>query len=184
MTDNLHLAFSGITETRTGSMPAKDWSQYRGRRIRLDRSLYAIPFQIIAITIGTQHRRAVFDQASLVEDCIQELRSATSARDIHVLVYCFMPDHLHLLLQPRTDTDLIEFVQRYKSWTTRLAWEHGKEGKVWQPRFYDHILREDDDPMRHMRYIAENPVRAQLVKTWNEYRFLGSFVYDLNTFDW
>jgi putative transposase len=95
-----------------------------------------------------------------------------------------MPDHLHLLLQPEMETDIIEFVQRYKSWTTRLAWKHGVTGKLWQPRFYDHILRENVDPLRHIRYIAENPIRANLVETWNEYPYVGSTVFDLNEFDW
>ena len=54
-------------------------------------------------------------------------------------------------------------------------------GVKWQKDFYDHILREEDELMKHLRYIAENPVRRGLVAEWNEYPFTGSEVFDLQT---
>lgn len=95
-----------------------------------------------------------------------------------------MPDHIHLLLQPEIESDLVKFIQHYKSWTTRQAWKHGIQGKLWQRSFYDHILRNGDDLERHLRYIIENPVRAGIVDDWREFPYSGSLVYDLEEMDW
>ena len=155
------------------------------KRIRLERRLYEIPYQLITITITCRNRMRCFDHPDFTSSCRDSLEFASHQHKIDVLIYCFMPDHLHLLVQPASaGTNVIDFVQRFKSFTGRLAWNHGFQGKIWQPSFYDHILREHEDPMKHIRYIVENPVRAGIVDYWNEYPHTGSLVFDLDEFDW
>ena len=52
-------------------------------------------------------------------------------------------------------------------------------GVRWQKDFFDRVLRDDDELVRQLRYVAENPVRRGLVRDWREYAFTGSDVYDL-----
>lgn len=154
------------------------------KRIRLERGLYEVPEQPISLTIACRNRHRYFESDALVEACRDSLQAVSEQHDVGVLAYCFMPDHLHLLVQPRSRSNVISFVQRYKSWTSRLAWQQDIHGKIWQPRFYDHILRESDDPMKQIRYIVENPVRAGLVGIWSDYPWVGSLEYDLTEFEW
>jgi len=49
----------------------------------------------------------------------------------------------------------------------------------WQKDFFDHVLRDDDELERQLRYVAENPVRRGLLADWREYGFTGSDVFDL-----
>ena len=51
----------------------------------------------------------------------------------------------------------------------------------WQKDFFDHVLRDDDDLDRRLRYIAENLARRGIVADWREYGFTGSDAYDLGT---
>jgi len=51
----------------------------------------------------------------------------------------------------------------------------------WQKDFFDHVLRDDDELERQLRYVAGNPVRRGLAEGWHEYPFTGSDVYDLGT---
>jgi hypothetical protein len=44
------------------------------------------------------------------------------------------------------------------------------KGKVWQDESFDHVLRSDESLAAKMAYVAENPVRAGLVKASAEYR--------------
>jgi len=47
-------------------------------------------------------------------------------------------------------------------------------------RFYDHILRKDEDIPKQINYILQNPVRKGLVKNWKDYPYKGSTLYNLN----
>ena len=44
-----------------------------------------------------------------------------------------------------------------------------KLGRIWQPEYFDRILRSDEDVMKKADYIAENPVRAGLVDRADQY---------------
>lgn len=70
-------------------------------------------------------------------------------------------DHLHLPLAPtRNGTTVSQFMNAFKSKSTRICWNHGIHGKVWQGRFYDHILRKSEDIKTVAEYILHNPVRT------------------------
>jgi hypothetical protein len=88
-----------------------------------------------------------------------------------------MPDHLHLLINPSQETSIVDFVRDFKGRSTRLAWQHGHRGKIWQARFYDHFLRKDEDIETVVHYILNNPVRAEIVSDWRAYPFCGSRWY-------
>jgi REP element-mobilizing transposase RayT len=47
-----------------------------------------------------------------------------------------------------------------------------RHGPVWQEEFFDHVLRSNDNLTEKADYICQNPVRAGLVKTESEYRWL------------
>ncbi len=96
-----------------------------------------------------------------------------------VPVYCFMPDHLHMIVTGRQrDSDTYAAVVRYKQKTGYWMAQNAKEAR-WQKDFYDHIIRVETQLRRHVRYILENPVRKGLVSTWQEYPFSGAIGCDL-----
>ena len=91
-----------------------------------------------------------------------------------IYVYCLMPDHLHLLISPlESGVNISKFVGSFKSKTTRIAWEYGLRGKVWQGRFYDHIIRKTESLQKAGEYILNNPVRKGLVAKLEDYPFSG-----------
>ncbi|MCU0293704.1 MAG: transposase, partial [Thermoanaerobaculaceae bacterium] len=101
----------------------------------------------------------------------------TQSLDGHarVLVACFMPDHVHLLLQlDGQGRPLSEYVRTLKrAWTIRLA--HPGEAPFWQRTFYDHWMRHDET-LEYARYIVANPERKGLVARWQDYPFLRIFI--------
>ena len=100
--------------------------------------------------------------------------------EFKIWVYCFMPDHLHLLIEGEADhSDMKRFISSYKQHTS--FYHKKKTGmKLWQTNFYEHILRKEEDTMAVVRYILENPVRKGLVDNFNNYPFSGSFVFDIS----
>ncbi len=150
------------------------------KRIRLERSLYGSPIPN-SLTICTRNRYPAFTARALAEGCVGLLRRLADATETRVYAFCFMPDHVHLLLGAGKK-DLPAFIGEWKGLTTRLGWQHGLKGQWWQRSFYDHFLRTDEDLEDCARYILNNPVRRGLVSTWKEYPFCGSWVFD--TADW
>ncbi|TVR75607.1 MAG: transposase [Sphaerobacteraceae bacterium] len=150
----------------------------RRKNIRLSRSHYAAPGRIIHLTISTHDRRSVFTDSTFTEQCLDVLNRTTESNSFEVMAYCFMPDHLHLLLENSSGEELGALVRRFKSWTTRIAWEHGWHGKLWQRSYYDHVLRENEDVNRFIRYILGNPVQHGIVETWTDYPWAGSLVFE------
>lgn len=150
------------------------------KRIRLDPSLYTEPGVVALITIAARDRESVFRNHCLAQSCIEALSQQADYNEIAVLAYCFMPDHAHLLLRVDGATGIIAFIHALKIRTTRHAWDHDLTGSLWQQSFYDHLVREHEDPGKYIRYILENPIRGGLVDQWRAYPFSGSFTY---TFD-
>jgi putative transposase len=99
---------------------------------------------------------------------------------VAILAYCFMPDHFHSVVRLDGPSNLIDVIRLFKGRTTRIASGHNLPRKFWQSSFYDHIIRADESPEKYVRYVVENPVRAQLVETVNEFPFVGSFEYEVS----
>jgi putative transposase len=47
-----------------------------------------------------------------------------------------------------------------------------RTGPVWQDEFFDRVLRSNESLVGKVDYICENPVRAGLVKSESDYRWL------------
>jgi REP-associated tyrosine transposase len=76
-----------------------------------------------------------------------------------------MPDHVHLLLMPYEDFSLPRIMQRIKSVSAHRI----GQGVLWQREYFDRILRSDEDVQKKAEYISENPVRAGLVQSADDY---------------
>ena len=118
-------------------------------------------------------RRECFNDEALVNAVWSQFARTAEATDFDVPAYCFMPDHFHLLAEGVTsNADLRVFVAEAK----RLAAHAARpfiRGRLWQPGFYDRILRDRDDAYEIIRYIVENPARANLPEAQRTYPFVA-----------
>jgi putative DNA methylase len=115
-------------------------------------------------------------------------------RTCHLIAYCLMPNHGHVLLQlldpgpmaavaeqdevvgeqPDKLSPLASTMQSFKSYTAHEANKIlNRSGAFWQGESYDHWVRDVDELARIIAYIANNPVKAGLVKHPYEW-FWGS----------
>ena len=113
-------------------------------------------------------------QDDLNELILDTLRDEQEHQDCAVFTYCLMPDHLHFLVSPRRDgVSVLTFVNQYKGKTTNFSWRVGWQGKLWQPRYYDHIVRSDASLRAIAEYIIDNPVRRRLVDYADDWLWSG-----------
>ena len=85
-----------------------------------------------------------------------------------------MPDHAHFLVEALSDnSNGLKFIARAKQFSG-FYYKQRYQRALWQRYGYEHVLRDDEDTRAVARYIFENPVRAGLVQSAEDYRFLGS----------
>jgi len=150
------------------------------KKIRLDSSLYSNPTLISSVTIGTQRSIPIFQRIKFGQACLKTLIKHAEKFTVPIFAYCFMPDHVHLLLSASKSRSIPSFVSGFKSLCTRIGrFNFGIDESFWQKRYYDHFLRQEEDIMVVVNYILNNPVRKGLVNNWREYPLCGSLVYDL-----
>lgn len=90
---------------------------------------------------------------------------------------CFsiLSNHGHVVFKPLLETEetyyaLAAIMQSLKGYTARKANDILKRrGQFWQHESYDHVVRDEAELLRIRRYVLENPVKAGLVKHWDEW---------------
>ena len=130
--------------------------------------------RIYFVTIVTLNRRKIFLNRVIARatlDCLLQLREK---RSFNLYQYCLMPDHFHALIgSGPSGLSLSAICGAFKSLSTTAYWRWS-EGRLWQPRFFDHIIRNEQDFCETTEYIRMNPVRKGLVSHWQDWPFTGA----------
>lgn len=149
------------------------------KRIRLDAPSYGELGAICSTTMAVRDRQCVFSDPAIAGAAVGVLRTHAGKTGVPIYGYCLMPDHIHLVLGPSSNRDIITFIGQYKNLAQRAAWSAGVRGTIWQTSFWDHFLRAEEDIERVVQYVLDNPVRRGLVHDWKDYPFSGSLVFAL-----
>jgi len=132
-----------------------------------------------SITIDCYKNQKIFTKESVVSKCLGYLKDVMNEYHLSVYVYCFMPSHMHLLLVGKSDiADMRKAMKIFKQ-KTGYYFKQEYQKNLWQSSYYDHVLRKNEDIEKVVQYILNNPVRSGLVKKFWEYKFSGSFVFDI-----
>jgi putative transposase len=111
-------------------------------------------------------RKIVFRQGFDYIAFMELLAEGVRRFDVSVFGYCLMPNHFHLLIEPRSEGALSAFMQsvtgRYAC-TLRQQTRTVGHGHVFQRRFWNAAIYDDLWFVAVLRYIEANPLRAALV---------------------
>ena len=103
------------------------------------------------------------------------LRTSAEKHNVHVVAYCFMPDHLHLLLEGTGESFIPDFVHDFKQ-KTGFMYQRAHSRTLWQKSYHDRVLRKEESLHDAARYIVANPVRKGLAARPEQYPYSGSFI--------
>ena len=129
-----------------------------------------------SVTVSTALRRNLFNDERAVNLCLSALAETATREEMEVLAYCFMPDHLHLLLEGKEGSNLIGFMKAFKQ-TSAYRCRQAFHQHLWQKGYYDHVLRKEEDVRSVAEYIFHNPLRAGLVGSPHEYPYSGGSLF-------
>jgi putative transposase len=134
-------------------------------------------------TVVTHERRPILTEP-YARSCLREAIAAVRQKRPFAVVACaLMPDHLHTVWAlARGDADYpLRWAQIKEAFTRRYLAAGGDEGSrsasrthrreraVWQRRYWEHTIRDEDDLKRCVDYIHWNPVKHKLVEHVQDY---------------
>jgi len=74
-----------------------------------------------------------------------------------------MPNHVHVVVRPNPDHELMRIVHSWKSFSaSRANILLGRRGAFWQPEYYDHLIRDEVELFHAIEYALNNPLAASL----------------------
>jgi len=142
----------------------------KDRPHRLDLIYVSQPLYFVTFT--TRDRRAI---PSLDDTQLALQRYACCGMDkfnVALGRYVIMPDHVHLFVRGGRNFALSPWIGGLK----RAMSVALKSPGLWQPGFFDHILRSDESYAEKWNYVRDNPVRAGLVKAADDWLYQGEIV--------
>ena len=92
------------------------------------------------------------------------LREMSRRFEVDVHAYVLMPNHFHLLLTPKTEQGVPQFMQAVgRSYVRYFSNRHGRSGTLWEGRYRGTVLQAEPWLLPTMVSMDLNPVRAGLV---------------------
>jgi putative transposase len=140
-------------------------------------------------TLVTEHRRPLFREAAAVALFLQAVEKIGARHPFELDAYVVLPDHLHaiwtlpdgdfnfstrwrLIKEGFTRAYIKEYGAPFQSEGRRAKGEQG----IWQRRFWEHAIRDENDFAKHLDYIHINPVHhglAASARDWPHSSFLA-----------
>ena len=129
------------------------------------------------LTICTDNRAEFFKESEVVDAIVEQFLRTSREERIAIIVYCVMPDHIHLLADGESeDADLTRFVKLAKQ-RAGYAFKQKYRKTLWQKGYYEHVLRDEERTEEIALYIIANPVRKRIVQNPMDYPHWGSGIY-------
>jgi REP-associated tyrosine transposase len=168
----------------------------RYRRARVEGGTYFF-------TVVTFNRIKIFNRFENIELLRQAFRKTIKRHPFKIDAFVLLPDHLHCIWTlPQGDADFStrwRLIKSYFSRQVRVGWVEERnptkttsstsrlrksENPIWQRRFWEHLIRNQEDLLRHVEYIHYNPVKHGLTRApvdWmysSFHRYIDKGIYD------
>ena len=123
------------------------------------------------------NRQIIFEDEEDYLTFLQTLERYKEQSGYEIYAYCLMGNHIHLLL--KVDTEPLEQIMRrlcgsYVYWYNR---KYQRVGYLFQDRFKSEVVENDRYFLTVLRYIHQNPLKAGLVNSIEEYQWSSLVEY-------
>jgi putative transposase len=160
-----------------------------------------IPGGSFFFTVVAEQRQRLLTEERVRLALRQAIQAVRRQRPFQIEGWVLLPDHLHAIWTlPAADDDYATRWRLIKRDVTRRLGgachnpavmterrRAKRQGSLWQHRYWEHWLRDDDDVRRHLDYLHFNPVKHGLVASaadwpWSSFhRYVAEGAYPV---DW
>ena len=117
------------------------------------------------------NKQSIFEDDEDKNKYLQTLDECKRLSNFKVYAYCFMDNHIHLLLKIEKE-DLNQIFKRigarYVYW---YNWKYKRSGHLFQDRFKSEVVEDESYFLTVLRYILQNPKKAGLCKNLEDYKW-------------
>lgn len=107
-------------------------------------------------TLVTHRRQPFFSDPGNAQALQSAFEHVQIRHPFVITAHVVLPDHVHFLMQlPETEDDFSTRIRLVKHFVTRKS----SSRPFWQNRFWEHLIRDEDDFRNHLDYIHINPVK-------------------------
>ena len=121
----------------------------------------------------------------LLRECVEKEKVR---RPFKVIAWVILPEHMHWLWKlPENDCDFATRWRRIKTdfclgipkteCLSKVRVERSERG-VWQRRYWEHLIRDEQDLLAHIEYIHRNPVKHGYVENTSDWPHSSFHHYD------
>ncbi|MBT4644454.1 MAG: transposase [Deltaproteobacteria bacterium] len=141
------------------------------------RRLY-VPGGIYFFTFVTAKRRHILEKH--IDLLRESFRRVMKNHSFSIEAIVILPVHLHAIWKlPTNDSnysDRLMLIKKYFSsalpgYLVSNSLKDKREKGIWQRRFWEHLIRDDQDLRRHYDYIHFNPVKHDFVKRPRDWEY-------------
>ena len=142
------------------------------------RRLYLKGYNYIFFTIVTYNRENIlFNNIELLRNAF---KYAQQKYEFEIFAIVVLDNHIHCILKISDINIYSKIIYSIKHnfsvhlpANCNISYSKNKKGEkgIWQRRFYDHVIRDDDDLYRHLDYIHFNPIKHNYVKALKDFPF-------------
>ncbi len=124
------------------------------------------------IMVRGNQKQAIFRSTDDYDAYLTKLQKYKKKFPFWLYGYCLMPNHIHLIGQPKKRKELPKFMQGLqRSYVAYFNKKYEKVGHLWQGRFKSKVVTKDIYIIDCISYIEQNPCRANLVAHLKDYPF-------------
>ena len=109
---------------------------------------------------------------------LKAYKNTKSRLKFNIIAWVVLDDHFHVVLDPfgNNPSRLMQTLKMSFASYYRKRMDMYRGG-VWQNRFWDHIIRDQDDLNRHIDYIHYNPAKHRYVIKPADWRYSSMIKY-------
>ncbi|MDD3722658.1 MAG: transposase [Lutibacter sp.] len=151
----------------------------------------------VFLTVVTSKRRPILiDNIELLK---KSINNAKRFHDFEIFGIVILPEHFHIIIKPKCINNypkIVHLIKTYfsknidinkiKNYKISPSRQKKQEKDIWQRRYWEHTIRDENDLYNHLDYIHFNPVKhnyVNAVKDW-KYSSFEKFVkrknYEIN----
>lgn len=154
-----------------------------------------IPNSYVHIVVATYNRQPILTK--YINSLRQSFKDVSLHYNFIIAAICILPDHFHLLIRPENIDEYPKIISSIKYNFSRSiifddahivssGYKNKREKGLFQRRFYEHTLMNEQEFENHVNYIHYNPVKHGFVSSVIEWQFstfhkyLKAGFYDVN----